>query len=151
MSFSFFFFFRRPGAVDKVYPLSLLSFVAAAHSLSLSRRPPWRLSGRETEEKEEVVRGGGTRQISQVTGLDHVFRRHVKPKKQHEIKNLAKVCWCSHKCRMRPLCMKIAGGHGDCGSYWLQKHPCEFENDSCDFLFSCSLPLLLYRTLAPGR
>lgn len=86
--------------MDKVYPLSLLSFVTAAHSLSLSRRSPRQLSGRETEEKEEEeVRGGGTtRQISQVTGLDHVFRRHVKPKKQHEIKNLAKVCWSAHKC-----------------------------------------------------
>ena len=79
--------------MEKVYPLSLLSFVAAAHSLSLSRRPSRQLSRRETEEKEEEeVRGGGTRHISQVTGLDHVFRRHVKPKKQHEIKNLAKVC-----------------------------------------------------------
>ena len=28
---------------------------------------------------------------SQVAGLDHLFRRHVKPKKQHEIKHLGEV------------------------------------------------------------
>ena len=28
----------------------------------------------------------------QVDGLSHLFRRHVKPKKQHEIMELGKVC-----------------------------------------------------------
>ena len=80
----------RPAAVDKVYPLSLLAFVATAHTLSLSRTPSQQLDGGEREEEEEEGwRFSG--RVSQVTGLDHIFRRHVKPKKQHEIKNLAKV------------------------------------------------------------
>ena len=73
--------------VDRVYPLSLLAFVATAHSLSLSRRPPRQASEGRTDEEEKEGRGSK----SQVAGLEHVFRRHVKPKKQHEIKNLAKV------------------------------------------------------------
>ena len=111
--------YRKEVNVEKVYPLSLLAFVATAHALSVSRQPPHR-SRRQSEEKESVVlRGKGEREspekdggsggrdcssvrdrvsggergkvMSQVTGLEHVFRRHVKPKKQHEIKHLAEV------------------------------------------------------------
>ena len=50
---------------------------------------------------EKLVRGQGSvegrKMIAQVAGLDHVFRRHVKPKKQHEIKHLATVRGC-HTC-----------------------------------------------------
>ena len=71
--------------MDKVYPLSLLAFVATSHALSIPRQPQ-----KYREDTEEEVRASGG-PVSQVAGLDHVFRRHVKPKKQHEIKNLAEV------------------------------------------------------------
>ena len=67
--------------MKQVYPLSLLAFAAAAGALALPRvqqqQPPGSSSG-----------DGGR---CQVAGLDHLYRRHVKPKKQHEIKCLAKV------------------------------------------------------------
>ena len=87
------FFFRDSATVNKVYPLSLLAFVASAHTLSVSRQPPPR-------HREETAKSGigssrgcgeGGRVPAQIAGLDHLFRRHVKPKKQHEIRVLAEV------------------------------------------------------------
>lgn len=79
--------------MDKVYPLSLLAFVACSHSLSLDREPLRRKGERKKGEEEE--KKGEKEKIdkcsSQVTGLDHIFRRHVKLKKQREIVHLAEV------------------------------------------------------------
>ena len=89
--------------MDKVYPLSLLAFVATAHALAAPREPQHcrmeagegRCSSARGRASKEPVRGQGSEEgrkmVSQVAGLDHVFRRHVKPKKQHEIKHLAAV------------------------------------------------------------
>ena len=79
--------------MDKVYPLSLLAFVASAHALLISRQP---LPQRRNEESVPTSKSRGAELRGrtmgpQVAGLDHVFRRHVKPKKQHEIVNLTEV------------------------------------------------------------
>lgn len=85
----------RSFSVDKVYPLSLLAFVATAHALSVPRHP--QRYRREAGEGRDVAQSSGGvcrekgRVQSQVVGLDHMFRRHVKLKKQHEIKNLVEV------------------------------------------------------------
>ena len=66
-----------------VLPLSLLAFSATAGVLAY----PYTVNSACNGEDRD---GGGYG--SQITGLSHIFRRHVKPKKQHEIKELGKVC-----------------------------------------------------------
>ena len=68
------------GGVSQVYPLSLLSFAAAAQAVALPRMPHL-----------QQTHGSDHRGQCQVEGVEHLFRRHVKPKKQHEIKCLAEV------------------------------------------------------------
>ena len=95
-----------------IYPLSLLAFAAAAKALSLSRYPPSPSSpspgthhdGRHrqlttpttncdlpTASSYSLSGDGSSGSCSQVAGIEHRYRRHVKPKKQHEIKCLAEV------------------------------------------------------------
>ena len=66
-----------------VLPLSLLAFSATAGVLAYPYTVDSACNGEDRD-------GGGYG--SQITGLSHIFRRHVKPKKQHEIKELGKVC-----------------------------------------------------------
>lgn len=78
-----------------MYPLSLLAFVATAHALSVPRQPQnygGGVGGGKcgAQNSGDVCRGNGMGH-SQVGGLDHMFRRHVKLKKQHEIRNLVEV------------------------------------------------------------
>ncbi|NXU00625.1 RRNAD protein, partial [Buphagus erythrorhynchus] len=61
-----------PGAA---WPLSLLAFAAAARALAFPRGCP----------------GGSPRPPCQSSHLHPLLRRHVKPKKQHEIQRLSKV------------------------------------------------------------
>lgn len=74
-----------------VLPLSLLAFSATAAALSYPYTP---VDDKDTIEPLGGGGGGGACEYygPQVSGLSHLFRRHVKPKKQHEIKELAKVC-----------------------------------------------------------
>ncbi|XP_069796545.1 methyltransferase-like protein 25B [Narcine bancroftii] len=71
-----------------VWPLSLLAFKAAAHSLALPRQPrglsPTPPSAGKEPEEFQANR-------SQSSKLSHLFRRHVKPKKQHEIRRLGRL------------------------------------------------------------
>uniref|UniRef100_UPI0037E7A0AB methyltransferase-like protein 25B n=1 Tax=Semicossyphus pulcher TaxID=241346 RepID=UPI0037E7A0AB len=67
-----------------VWPLSLLSFRATAHALAFPR-----------EQRREQCRTAGSvkpeeflENQSQSSLLGHIFRKHVKPKKQHEIRKL---------------------------------------------------------------
>ncbi|XP_042372849.1 protein RRNAD1-like, partial [Plectropomus leopardus] len=69
-----------------VWPLSLLAFRATAHALAFPR-----------ENRRERERGGAAGSLkpeeflenqSQSSLLGHIFRKHVKPKKQHEIRKL---------------------------------------------------------------
>uniref|UniRef100_A0A669CWS7 Methyltransferase like 25B n=1 Tax=Oreochromis niloticus TaxID=8128 RepID=A0A669CWS7_ORENI len=67
-----------------VWPLSLLAFRATAHALAFPR-----------ESRSEGCRVGGSvkpkeflENHSQSSLLGHIFRKHVKPKKQHEIRKL---------------------------------------------------------------
>jgi len=64
-----------------VWPLSLLAFRATAQALAFPR-----------ESRES---GGGAEEFqnneSQSSLLRHIFRKHVKPKKQHEIRKLGAV------------------------------------------------------------
>ncbi|XP_047453974.1 protein RRNAD1 [Mugil cephalus] len=67
-----------------VWPLSLLAFRAAAHSLAFPRE----------HRREQVTAAGSVKpeefleNQSQSSLLGHIFRKHVKPKKQHEIRKL---------------------------------------------------------------
>ncbi|CAM4707623.1 unnamed protein product [Caretta caretta] len=69
-----------------VWPLSLLAFKATAHTLAFSRTPRGRggmsATGRPEEFRENRC---------QSAKLNPLFRKHVKPKKQHEIRQLGKV------------------------------------------------------------
>ncbi|XP_039886489.1 protein RRNAD1 isoform X1 [Simochromis diagramma] len=67
-----------------VWPLTLLAFRATAHALAFPR-----------ESRSEGCRVGGSvkpkeflENHSQSSLLGHIFRKHVKPKKQHEIRKL---------------------------------------------------------------
>lgn len=67
-----------------VWPLSLLAFRATAHALAFPREDghnretiPGTLKPEEFQENQ-----------SQSSLLGHIFRKHVKPKKQHEIRKL---------------------------------------------------------------
>ncbi|KAM8870330.1 methyltransferase-like protein 25B isoform 2-T2 [Spinachia spinachia] len=68
---------RYPSA----WPLSLLAFRAAAHALAFPRGP--RLQRGGSARPDEFLGNG-----SQSALLGHIFRKHVKPKKQHEIRRL---------------------------------------------------------------
>nr|XP_023955648.1 protein RRNAD1 isoform X2 [Chrysemys picta bellii] len=69
-----------------VWPLSLLAFKATAHTLAFSRTPRGRggasANGRPEEFRENRC---------QSSKLNPLFRKHVKPKKQHEVRQLGKV------------------------------------------------------------
>lgn len=70
-----------------MWPLSLLAFRATAHALAFpreSRCDRGRVS--DSAKPEEFVENQ-----SQSSLLGHIFRKHVKPKKQHEIRKLGKV------------------------------------------------------------
>lgn len=60
-----------------ILPLSLLAFSATASALSYPIYPTYLSNACDN--------------LSQILGLSHVFRRHVKPKKQHELIELGKV------------------------------------------------------------
>lgn len=67
-----------------VWPLSLLAFCATAHALAFPR---------EDSHNQEAVPGTVKPEEfqenhSQSSLLGHIFRKHVKPKKQHEIRKL---------------------------------------------------------------
>ena len=110
-------FCRLSHSRGRVYPLSFLAFVTTAHTLSLprgqrtiieprpsngqpaglenealqSRRPVRDQHGGNKRLAEEGRVSPGAENPSQISGLDHTFRRHVKPKKQLEIKLLGEV------------------------------------------------------------
>ncbi|KAJ7985561.1 hypothetical protein DPEC_G00353360 [Dallia pectoralis] len=67
-----------------VWPLSLLSFRATAHALAFPRAPKRKQRNDVgTVKPEEFLENQ-----SQSSLLGHIFRKHVKPKKQHEIQRL---------------------------------------------------------------
>lgn len=66
-----------------VWPLSLMAFRATAHSLSFPRMPQGKPKREGTFTPEEFQGN-----FSQSSLLGHIFRKHVKPKKQHEIHRL---------------------------------------------------------------
>ncbi|XP_054855323.1 methyltransferase-like protein 25B [Eublepharis macularius] len=73
---------RGAASSGRVWPLSLLAFAAAAHALSFPRRPRAR-----AEARPEEFQGNAWHR----SPLDPPFRKHVKPKKQHEIRRLAQL------------------------------------------------------------
>ncbi|XP_041798711.1 protein RRNAD1 isoform X3 [Chelmon rostratus] len=67
-----------------VWPLSLLAFRATAHALAFPRdRRPERGRAAGSGKPDEFLENQ-----SQSSLLGHIFRKHVKPKKQHEIRKL---------------------------------------------------------------
>nr|XP_020653857.1 protein RRNAD1 [Pogona vitticeps] len=69
-----------------VWPLSLLAFKAAAHALAFPRRGGGRTGLSRGSRPEEFQENP-----CQSSSLDPLFRKHVKPKKQHEIQRLGQV------------------------------------------------------------
>ncbi|XP_028835850.1 methyltransferase-like protein 25B [Denticeps clupeoides] len=67
-----------------VWPLSLLAFRACAHTLIFPRIPPDQRVQHVGVMKPEEFHANH----SQSSLLGHIFRKHVKPKKQHEIRML---------------------------------------------------------------
>ncbi|XP_062394824.1 protein RRNAD1 [Sardina pilchardus] len=67
-----------------VWPLSLLAFRASAHALAYPRIPPDQGSIHAKIGKPQEFHSNQ----SQSSLLGHIFRKHVKPKKQHEIRRL---------------------------------------------------------------
>lgn len=65
-----------------VWPLSLLALRATAHTLAFPRMSPGHQS-KNTVKPDEFNSNS-----SQSSLLGHIFRKHVKPKKQHEIRKL---------------------------------------------------------------
>ncbi|XP_075380963.1 methyltransferase-like protein 25B isoform X2 [Mycteria americana] len=65
------------GSPGAAWPLSLLAFAAAARALAFPRGCP----------------GGTPRPPCQSARLHPLLRRHVKPKKQHEIRRLGELLW----------------------------------------------------------
>ncbi|XP_029360454.1 methyltransferase-like protein 25B [Echeneis naucrates] len=70
-----------------VWPLSLLAFRATAHALAFPRECRWELGRTVGSVKPEEFQENQ----SQSSLLGHIFRKHVKPKKQHEIRKLGKL------------------------------------------------------------
>uniref|UniRef100_A0A8C1I1M0 Methyltransferase like 25B n=1 Tax=Cyprinus carpio carpio TaxID=630221 RepID=A0A8C1I1M0_CYPCA len=69
--------FRYPS----VWPLSLLALRTAAHALTFPRKAP----GGHSQDTGAAVPEEFQLNQSQSSLLGHIFRKHVKPKKQHEI------------------------------------------------------------------
>ncbi|XP_055781839.1 protein RRNAD1 [Salvelinus fontinalis] len=67
-----------------VWPLSLLAFRATAHALTFPRTP----QGKRGHEVGMLKPEEFLENKSQSSLLGHIFRKHVKPKKQHEIRSL---------------------------------------------------------------
>lgn len=70
-----------------VWPLSLLALRTAAHALSFPRKAP---GGHPKDAGAQMWDEFQSNQ-SQSSLLGHIFRKHVKPKKQHEIRRLGKL------------------------------------------------------------
>ncbi|XP_078392807.1 methyltransferase-like protein 25B isoform X2 [Cetorhinus maximus] len=105
---------------ESVWPLSLLAYRASAHALAFSRQP-------RGGSPSPPGAGGGPEEFrangSQSSKLSHHFRKHVKPKKQHEIRRLGamvkKLCeatGCEHVVDVGSgqghLSRYLAFGHG---------------------------------------
>lgn len=71
---------------SSVWPLSLLALKVTAHSLAFQRTPRYeKISGHQKRPAEFQ------HNHCQSSRLDPLFRKHVKPKKQHEIRQLGKL------------------------------------------------------------
>lgn len=80
------FYYRYPA----VWPLSLLAFRATAHALAFPRESSHdRRRVSDSVKPEEFMENQ-----CQSSLLGHIFRKHVKPKKQHEIRKLGMVHSC---------------------------------------------------------
>jgi len=79
--------YRYPSA----WPLSLLAFRATAHALAFPRECRRQRGGGGGGGGGEVEPDEFLEKRSQSSMLGHIFRKHVKPKKQHEIRKLGSV------------------------------------------------------------
>ncbi|XP_038566330.1 protein RRNAD1 isoform X3 [Micropterus salmoides] len=94
-----------------VWPLSLLAFRATAHALAFPRecrRERGRAAG--SVKPEEFLENQ-----SQSSLLGHIFRKHVKPKKQHEIRKLGTLV--KQICDQTDCNRVVDVGSGQSGSY----------------------------------
>ena len=95
----FFLYFSYPS----VWPLSLMAFRATAHTLAFPRMPRSKTTKQVGTLKPEEFQENQ----SQSSLLGHIFRKHVKPKKQHEIRRLGTVRHfrCYYLVYYFPLCI----------------------------------------------
>ncbi|XP_053561253.1 methyltransferase-like protein 25B [Bombina bombina] len=77
---------KDPKTFRSVWPLSLLTLKAAAHYLAFSRIPL-----HEADNTHQKMPPEFQSNCSQSCMLAPLFRKHVKPKKQHEIRQLGKL------------------------------------------------------------
>ncbi|XP_028326891.1 methyltransferase-like protein 25B [Gouania willdenowi] len=89
-----------------VWPLSLLAYRATAHALAFPREH--QQDGGGSVKPEEFLKNE-----SQSSLLGHIFRKHVKPKKQHEIRKLGVLVkkLCDHTGCDRVVDMGSGQGH----------------------------------------
>ena len=80
-SIIYFFCSQSKESPHSVLPLSLLAFVVSCEVLSYPSVPA----------NDDDTLDSSNEPQSQIPQIDHMFRRHVNPKKQHEIKQLGKV------------------------------------------------------------
>ncbi|XP_067832001.1 protein RRNAD1 [Heptranchias perlo] len=107
---------------ESVWPLSLLAYKAAAHGLAFPREPcagtsPPSVAAAARSRPEEF-----RADRSQSSVLGHLFRKHVKPKKQHEIgklgalvKKLCDATGCEHV-------IDVGSGQGHLSRYLAFRH-----------------------------
>ncbi|XP_039606891.1 protein RRNAD1 isoform X1 [Polypterus senegalus] len=80
------------GGGRSVWPLSLLAFRATAQALSFPRIPHMETNLNIPMDKSGKAKPAEfLKNCSQSSMLSHIFRKHVKPKKQHEIRHLGRV------------------------------------------------------------
>ncbi|KAH3840062.1 hypothetical protein DPMN_113504 [Dreissena polymorpha] len=105
---------------SSIPPLSLLCFQACCQKLSLDRHQEKDVQdaiGKLTDAACSINQGiesdAATMQPTDVSGQLHAyFRKHVKPKKQHEITNLGKVIWHLSKARSCGRVVDVGSGLG---------------------------------------
>ncbi|KAK8380411.1 hypothetical protein O3P69_016767 [Scylla paramamosain] len=106
---------------ESAWPLSLLAFRAASHALSLPRKavssvnPLLHYLSQQVQTGSIKLNKPEYHEISpagQHKLLQHVFRRHLKPKKQHEVARLAIVAAQVARCVCDGVMVDVGSGQG---------------------------------------
>ncbi|KAM8920799.1 methyltransferase-like protein 25B isoform 2-T2 [Pelodytes ibericus] len=103
---------RKDVCYRSVWPLSLLALKATAHSLAFPRN---------LRQEADQVNGKSPKEFlanhCQSSMLDPLFRKHVKPKKQHEIRQLGKLVKKLSEITTCDQVLDIGSGQGHLSRY----------------------------------